>query len=194
MYETISFYRILRRSPVRVETAPYFELKHPAMHHPDGLAFSKEGQWLATANHGANTVTIFSRERPADGPVYGPAPVAEIRDDDLRYPHSVAFTDNGHLVVTNAGANYMKIYQLAAARERKSGVSIECVHKLVVGDDAAFERVNCENKMEGGPKGLAIYGDEIAVCSPEFGIKVYRFKELTAMGAIVQRLGFPATI
>ena len=140
------------------------------------------------------TPSRSQREHGAADPVYGPAPVAEIRDDDFRYPHSVAFTDNGHLLVTNAGANYMTVYRLAAARERKDGVSIECVHKLIIGDNAAFVRVNCENKMEGGPKGLAIYGDEIAVCSPQFGIKIYRFKELTAMGAIARRLGFSAMI
>lgn len=191
LYGTISFYRILGRSPVRVETTPYFELRHPAMYHPDGLAFSTEGHWLATANHGSNNVTIFRRESAVADPVYGPGPIADIRDDDLRYPHSVAFTDNGHLAVTNAGANFMKIYRLAAGRERNDDVSIELVHKLIVGDDATFERVNCQNKMEGGPKGIAIYRDEIAVCSPEFGIKIYRFKELTTIGAILQRLGLP---
>ena len=36
---------------------------------------------------------------------------AVIRDPALCYPHSVAFTpETGHLVVTNAGANYFSVY------------------------------------------------------------------------------------
>jgi hypothetical protein len=29
--------------------------------------------------------------------------------------------------------------------------------------------------MEGGAKGISMLGDEIAICSPEMGLKVYQF-------------------
>jgi hypothetical protein len=31
--------------------------------------------------------------------------------------------------------------------------------------------------MEGGPKGIVIYQDRLAICSPEFGVNIYRFRE-----------------
>src|ERR1044072_2485945 len=173
---TVSFYRVLSRRPVSIETSPCCELKHPAMHQPDGIAFSSDGRWLASANHGANTLTIFGREANGGDPVYGPEPAAEIRDDDLRHPHSVAFTDNGHLIMTNAGANFMKIYRLTAGAGTRD-ISVDPVSAMTVNDETAFHEVTSRNKMEGGPKGLAVHGSELAVCSPEFGIKIYRFRE-----------------
>ncbi|MGB9368455.1 MAG: hypothetical protein WCE79_20830 [Xanthobacteraceae bacterium] len=177
---TVSFYRVLSRKPVRIETAPCYELKHPAMDHPDGIAFSNDGAWLASANHGSHSVTIFRRGANAGDPIYGPYPVADIRDDDLRYPHSVAFTDNGHLIMTNAGANYMKVYRFTAGRTARD-LSVAPVFKMAVNEEATFHEVNNRNKMEGGPKGLAVHGNEIAVCSPEIGIKIYRFREETLL-------------
>ena len=46
---------------------------------------------------------------------------------------------------------------------------------VVEGDAGA--NINARNKMEGGPKGIAIYQDRLAICSPEFGINIYRFRE-----------------
>ena len=178
---TISFYRVISRAPLRVETSPCCELRHAAMRDPDGLAFSSDGAWLATANHGANSVTIFRRNPSAEDPLYGPEPIADIKDDDLHYPHSVAFTDAGHLVMTNAGANYVKVYRLTSTGSERRLV-VEPVLKMAVNDQATFEEVNSQNKMEGGPKGLAIHGNELAVCSPEFGIKIYQFHEHTLLG------------
>jgi hypothetical protein len=180
---TVSFYRVLSRSPVRIETSPCYELKHPAMLQPDGIAFSNDGAWLAAANHGAHSVTIFARDANTRDPVYGPELAADIRDDDLRYPHSVAFTDCGHLIMTNAGANYMKAYRLRAGATARD-LSVEPLLKIAVNDAASFHAVNTRNKMEGGPKGLAVHGNEIAVCSPEIGIKIYRFREDTLLGRL----------
>ena len=190
---TISFYRVMSRSPLRVETSPCCELKHAAMRDPDGLGFSNDGAWLATANHGVNSVTIFQRDASAEDISYGSEPVVEIKDDDLRYPHSVAFTEAGHLVMTNAGANYIKVYRLTSTGSERRLV-VEPVLKMAVNDQAAFMEVNSQNKMEGGPKGLAVHGNELAVCSPEIGIKIYRFQERTALGALVQHLGFPVSM
>jgi type IV secretory pathway TrbD component len=46
-----------------------------------------------------------------------------------------------------------------------------------VGSEPIFREINSENKMEGGPKGIAIHNDTLAVCSPQYGVKIYRFSE-----------------
>ena len=64
MVSSQSFSRIQRRislSPVAFEETPEFELKLPSGFDPDGLAFSRCGSWLATANHGKHSVSIFQR-------------------------------------------------------------------------------------------------------------------------------------
>lgn len=176
---TVSFYALQSRTPLRFATEPIFVLWHERLHQPDGLSFSHDGKWLATANHGGGTLTLFRRRlaHALDGkPVYGLRPAAVIEDVDFRYPHSVAFTDNGHLVMTNAGADHIKVFRIAP-RWFANSPTVTPIAKLKVSDDAAFNAVNAQNRMEGGPKGLAVHGHELAVCSPEFGIKIYRFQD-----------------
>jgi hypothetical protein len=80
------------------------------------------------------------------------------------------------LVVTNAGANYMSIYEpnhsFLDVRWSQSPVM-----RKAVGAEETFRQVNSENKMEGGPKGIAIHGNQLAVCSPQIGIAIYSFRE-----------------
>lgn len=179
---TISFYRRRLTAGFAFEDTPCLELRHRSLAHPDGLAFTACGRWLAVANHGENSITVFARQHPlrcGGRLVYGPEPQVVIRDRALRFPHSVAFTPlTNHLVVTNAGANCFSVF--APVKERRSWAGAALLHQ-VVGDDAHFQQVNTANKMEGGPKGIAIHGDTIAVCSPEFGVKLYRFRESPAL-------------
>ncbi len=178
--DSIALYRKAWGSSSRFGCKPVFELKGGSICRPDGLAFSERGTWLAVANHGNHTVSVFQRRRGlfcALGPRYGPEPVAVIRDPGLRYPHSVAFTPKAsHLVVTNAGANYFGVHA-----RRRAGAKVEWsqepVLRQAIGAETAFERVNACNKMEGGPKGVAIHADRLAVCNPEFGIMIYPFRE-----------------
>jgi DNA-binding beta-propeller fold protein YncE len=177
---SISFYPRVSQSPVRFAVTPDFELTHPSLAHPDGLAFSRCGTWLAVANHGNNTVSVFSRRNKllTMGKLrYGPEPISIIADGQLLYPHSVAFTPRtNHLVVTNAGGNFFRAYGPSRGRLRMNW-NRPTSSQISVGEDSVFQGVNAENKMEGGPKGLAVHGNKIAVCSPEFGIKIYSFQE-----------------
>ena len=59
---TIAFYRRISSNPLRFKTRPEFELRHPSLQDPDGLAFSSDGKWLATANHGNHSVCVFQRQ------------------------------------------------------------------------------------------------------------------------------------
>jgi 6-phosphogluconolactonase (cycloisomerase 2 family) len=171
---TISFFR--RNSPTTsFETTPEFELRHRSIFQPDGLAFSSCGTWLAIANHGNGSVSIFQR-RSARKLAHTWALLTVIKDPQFRYPHSVAFLPRtAHLVVTNAGANYFGVYkpQDLLGNHR----SYHLVSQVTVDDDDSFKAINATNKMEGGPKGVATHGNTLAVCSPQIGIKIYSFRE-----------------
>ena len=173
---TVTFYRKTSSSPVRFETTPEFVLKHSDIRQPDGLAFSACGGWLAVANHGSHSATVFKRAR-GDKPRYGPRPVTVIEDSDLRHPHSVVFTPcTGHLVVTSAGANYFGAY-----KPKRSFFGTQwsqtSASRTIAGPEDVFREVNSLNKMEGGPKGIAIHQDLLAICSAQFGLNIYRFRE-----------------
>lgn len=177
---TILFFRRISRSPVAFKQTPKLQLKHPSVFEPDGLAFSRCGRWLAVANHGRPSVTIFQRRnRVLSGGklIYGPEPITVIQDPQFRYPHSVAFTPRtNHLVVTNAGANCFNVYE---PKRHNFGVqwSQSPAVQVVANDDGVFKEINAANKKEGGPKGIAIHQNTLAVCSPEIGVKIYTFRE-----------------
>jgi DNA-binding beta-propeller fold protein YncE len=175
----IVFYRKAPGSSIGFNLEPDFELKY-GVHRPDGLAFSQCGTWLAIANHGNHTVSIYQRRKSILSRLklkYGPRPVTIIKDPGFRYPHSVAFTpETNHLVVTNAGANYFSVYR-PKRRFSKMRWSQSPVLQKIIGPDNIFQEVNARNKMEGGPKGVAIHKNCLAVCSPEHGIKIYSFRE-----------------
>lgn len=177
---SISFYPRISHAPVRFALKPDFELTHWSIFYPDGLAFTQCGRWLAIANHGNGSVSIFQRRsRLLAGAKlrYGPEPIAIIDDKSLRYPHSVAFTPRtNHLIVTNAGGNFFSVYE-----PRRSHFGLRWSHvpsaQTIVADEKTFRAVNSGSKMEGGPKGLAVHGNNIAVCSPEIGVRIYSFHE-----------------
>ena len=177
---SVSFYRRVSHSPVNFGLEPVFELKHRSLSHPDGLAFSQCGRWLAIANHGNHSISIFQRHNGilSGGKLrYGPDPVTIIKDPELHHPHSVAFTpEANHLVVTNAGANYFSVYEPQSRNFRMRWSQSPIVQKTV-GPDRIFKEVNARNKMEGGPKGVAIHKTSLAICSPEHGIKIFAFRE-----------------
>lgn len=178
---SISFYRRIARSPIGFKLKPAFELRHRSLSNPDGLGFSQCGRWLAVANHGNHSVSIFQRRhRILSGgkPKYGPRPVTVIKDPGLRHPHSIAFTpETNHLVVTNAGANYFSVYEPKSDNVKMQYWSQSPVVQKTVDPDTIFKEVNACNKMEGGPKGVAIHKSSLAICSPEHGVKIYSFRE-----------------
>ncbi len=89
----------------------------------------------------------------------------------------MAFTPKtNHLVVTNAGANYFSVYR-PEGRAGKTRWSQSPVLRQIIGPDDLFREVNARNKMEGGPKGIAIHENSLAICSPEHGVKIYSFRE-----------------
>ena len=106
-----------------------------------------------------------------------------LKDPTFRHPHSVAFTPlTDHLVVTNAGANYFTAYQPDRGYFGARWAQSPCC-KMAVASDSDFRKTNDENAMEGGPKGIAIHQNQVAVCSPEIGIKIFSLGGRPAKGA-----------
>lgn len=81
-----------------------------------------------------------------------------------------------HLIVTSAGANCFTVYE---PRPHYFGMqwSQSPVVQVIAHDDEEVQDVNTADKMEGGPKGAAIHENNLAVCSPQIGVKIYCFRE-----------------
>ena len=97
---------------------------------------------------GGQSVCVFQRQNKvlSGGRLrYRRNPVSIIEDPQFHYPHSVAFTPRtNHLIVTNAGANYLCAYK-PARRYFKTFWSDPPVFKKIVNDQDAFVEVNCQN-------------------------------------------------
>ncbi|HEV7701733.1 MAG TPA: hypothetical protein VGO43_15990 [Pyrinomonadaceae bacterium] len=177
---TVSFYRRTSSSPIRFGLEPVFVLEHDSLCGPDGLTFSSCGRWLAIANHGDHTVSIFQRSSDSkDGHAlrYEPEPVSVIAHPSLRHPHSVVFTPRTHhLVITSAGTNYFSVHEPTGPPHARVWSNAPVIQETV-GSESIFREMNAQNKMEGGPKGIAIHDNTLAVCSPQYGVTIYTFRE-----------------
>lgn len=79
---------------------------------PEGVTFSPDGKYIATANSLVNTVTFYKRVGD-DGAVFEQVPAFSIEgpNSKLNYPHDIAFSPDGrHLAVANRMANSITIY------------------------------------------------------------------------------------
>ena len=148
-----------------------------SIYHPDGIASTACGKYVAIANHHANNVAIFAVDPETTKLVREPIKV--ITDSSLKYPHSVQFTPkHNHLLVTCAGVNYINVYR---AEQSETGSALQwseiADQHLYLGFDELFAEVNAENDQEGGPKGLSLSRDLMAVCRAETGLTLYPYQE-----------------
>ena len=175
---TISFYKPRIKSHTELTATPEAIFFSPYMSGPEGIAFSECGCWLAVANHGNNTVAVFRRlysAQAGSAPRYDPRPVTLIADPELKHPHSVAFSPVfNHLIVTNAADPRVHVFAASGHGEDRRCLS-RSVSSLEFVPQEIFAPVNQEFDREGGAKGIATQGDEIAICSPEMGLKVHQF-------------------
>ncbi|MDR3418249.1 MAG: hypothetical protein P4L83_18910 [Nevskia sp.] len=175
--DTINFYRLNPGAASHFAVQPQVIFTSPYLRGPDGIAFSACGM-LATANHSTDTLSIFRQVHgvaACAAPIYDPMPIAVIRDSTLRYPHSVAFCpETNHLAVTNSGSPYVNVYA-ATGTTPQADWSQACAATIPFVPPSVFEPINSANEQEGGPKGVAVSAREIAVCSPQMGIRVYAY-------------------
>jgi hypothetical protein len=176
---TITFHRRLSHHPLRYKTKPDFVLKSDTLVLPDGFGFSSCGQWLVSANHTSHCFSVFRRQKRLFSRKikFDSKSVNVMSAPDLRHPHSAVFTPGaGHIIGTLAGSNFFVVY---ASRTDQSDAAWtnEPVARITTNDPDVFRLVNSENAMEGGPKGVFADKNRIVVCNPEFGIKIFAYRE-----------------
>jgi hypothetical protein len=114
---------------------------------PDGIAVSRDGQWIAVSSHGSKDVKMY-RMSASLGPDAEPAGILQ----NANYPHGLRFTaDDRHLLVADAGSPMLHVYERGAGWEGRRPPA----RSIAVLDDETFLRGRI-NDEEGGPKGLDI--------------------------------------
>ncbi len=120
---------------------------------PDGIAFSRDGRWLAVSNHHVHGIEIICLDdRTRSG---------TLRDPDLRYPHGICFDPSGRvLYVADAGERYLHTF--ASPDGEWDRLMFRSTYKLHgIGMDA-FQKTKGEmreemlRKLEGGLKGIDV--------------------------------------
>lgn len=101
-------------SVIRVSDEPVTIIREgdSQLDRPEGVVFSRDGRYIATANSLVNTVTFYKRVGD-DGAVFEPVPAFSIEgpDSQLNYPHDIAFSpDSRRLAVANRMGNSITIY------------------------------------------------------------------------------------
>lgn len=115
---------------------------------PDGVAISRDGEWLAVSNHSAHCVFVYAR------PTLGPEaePVGVLRGVD--YPHGLRFDDDDRLLlVADAGAP--RVHLFVPTDEGWEGVRYP-VASVEVLDERLFDLAQTSPE-EGGPKGIDVF-------------------------------------
>lgn len=84
---TVTLYRYDQNRFYRM---PILVLNHPILQVPDGIDFSKDGEWLAITSHDAHSVALFQRNS------YGsydrePFQIIQGEETHFTYPHSLSF-------------------------------------------------------------------------------------------------------
>jgi hypothetical protein len=129
---------------------------------PDGISHSHSGEWIAVSNHDKNAVFIYRNDSSLD---QESEPAGKLRG--MSYPHGLRFShDDRYIFVADAGAPLVHVYK--TDHRRWSGKHFP-VHGLRVIDNEAFIRGHV-NPSEGGPKGIALTGDDrilVVTCEEE---------------------------
>jgi len=179
---TISFYRKRSDSPLAFDSSPCFEIWQ-GLAEPDGLAFSPSGEWLAVANHGNHSVSMFQRRNRVASPDkfrFGPAPSVIIADPGFRHPHSVAFSEADHLVVIVADDDHegpdAVLDRLAPGGDPLPGqedavgggpaqervpLALQAIHRRPVAEHLGGERRRDRGLAIGGREGDGRHGREV---------------------------------
>lgn len=80
------------------------------LNHPEGIAFSSCGEYIAVANAHADSISFYKQSNG----IYENIPFFILNgpDTQLKFPHDLAFSPNGkHLAVANRYANLITIYE-----------------------------------------------------------------------------------
>ena len=114
---------------------------------PDGVAISRDGEWLAVSNHSAHCVFVYAWSN------LGPdaEPVGILRGVD--YPHGLRFDDGDRrLMVADAGAR--RVHLFVGRDDGWEGVRYPAASVEVL-DERRFDLARTSPE-EGGPKGIDV--------------------------------------
>ena len=152
--------------------APAWVLESADLAGPDGVAVSQDGEWLGVCNHSGQSVSVFARDRRGGRLRFHPHAASVVADRSMRAPHSLAFdADTLALFVSNSGARHVSVYPCRTSGAGPSWSGGDAEHLMVV-DKATFDAPCWPGYGEGGPKGIALHGRELFICSPEQGARV----------------------
>jgi len=143
---------------------------------PDGIALSRDGEWIAVSSHRTHDVQIFATSGKLE-PRTAPAGTL----GKANYPHGLRFSaDDRHVLVADAGAPVIHVYDRGADW---SGQWVPA-RSMVVLDDEAFARGRT-NKQEGGPKGLDIdrSSQVVATTCEQQPLAFYQLRSFTGPGS-----------
>jgi DNA-binding beta-propeller fold protein YncE len=142
---------------------------------PDGIAISRDGEWIAVSSHRTHDVQMFATAGKL-GP--GTAPAGTL--GQASYPHGLRFSaDDRYVLVADAGSPVIHVY------DREADWNGQCApaRSVVVLDDEAFARGRT-NKQEGGPKGLDIdrSNQVVATTCEQQPLAFYPLRSFTGQG------------
>lgn len=114
-----------------VENTPRTILRNEfsEINRPEGVTYSPDGKYIATANSLINTVTFYQRI-DKQGAAYENTPAFSIKGEEsqLNYPHDVAFSPDGcHLAVANRVGNSITIYEKNNSNDTFNNIPIAVI-------------------------------------------------------------------
>lgn len=132
-------------APLRVASSQL--LLRRLLDFPDGIAVSRDEEWIAIANHDAHVVLVYHWSASL---AEGSEPDAVLRG--TIYPHGLQFTPDGRrLIVADSGRPYVNIYERHG--DSWSGVGYPDACLQVMSDEIYALGRDHESR---GPKGVAI--------------------------------------
>lgn len=122
---------------------------------PDGVTYSRSGEWVAISNHYQNAVYIYCTEQLGSSD----QPVGTLRG--MGFPHGISFTpDDRAFFAADAGAPCAHMFVAKDADWTGNRIPTSSIRVM---DDETFARGHV-NPEEGGAKGLAVSPDGDLLC------------------------------
>ncbi len=136
---------------------PIQVLRHPIFQIPDGIDFSKDGQWLAVTSHDAHAVALFKQTSRGN---YDALPTQIIQGEETHftYPHSLSFHPETNALAVSCSQGRQNVHLFipeAGAFPNAPAFSMEVLEMY----DASTIHMIEQLWQEGGVKGVAFSPD-----------------------------------
>lgn len=151
---TVTLYRYHQN---RFFSMPIQVIRHPILQVPDGIDFSKDGQWLAVTSHDAHAVAIFKQTSHGK---YDAVPMQIIQGEETHftYPHSLSFHPQTNVLAVSCSQGRQNVHLFvpeAGVFPNAPEFSMEVLEMY----DASTIHLIEHLWQEGGVKGVAFSPD-----------------------------------